>query len=258
MKRIIAGIAGLLCLAFFIPASAQSHQPLIIDNAKILTPEQYKELNFILNGYYNAQTVEFVFFSTKSLGGKPIETYAKQIVSNFGIGTQGINSGLLFFIALEEQKVRLEIGHGLEWQITDVQKKRILDMAKGNLRDGNFFEAARIAFIESYELIKNVPWSVGYESFKELGYSLKTSMNNIISFQGSAVTKNLLHSRTAPNQFGDRYFINVQGDNGKTARLYYSINMIPLVERILNSPQTKIYARVTRTGPVRLDLLGID
>ena len=80
--------------------SIQSHQPLIIDNAKILSPEEYESLNFILNGYYNAKTVEFVFFSTKSLGGKTVDAYSQQIISNFGIGRHGINNGLLFFVAI--------------------------------------------------------------------------------------------------------------------------------------------------------------
>jgi hypothetical protein len=133
-----------------------------------------------------------------------------------------------------------------------------LNEARVFFKEGNFFDGAKHTFIQSYELIKDVPWQVGYESFKELGYSLENSMNNIISFQGSPVTKNLLHSKSLKEQFSDRYFITVKGENGKTARLYYSINMVPLVDQILQNSQTKIYARVTRTGPVRLDLLGIN
>ena len=258
MKGITALFIGIFLTLSCPLLFAQSHQPFIIDNAKILTPEEYKELNFMLNGYYNEHNVEFVFFSTKTLGGKSIENYSQQIIENFGIGTQGVNSGLLFFIALEEKKVSIEIGHGLEWQITEAAKSKILNDAKGFLRDGDFFGASRLTFIESYELIKNIPWKVGYESFKELGHSLKTSMNNIISFDGTSVTKQFLHSKNETAQFGDRYFITVQGENGKNARLYYSIYMVPLIEQILASPKIKIYARITRTGPVRLDLLGLD
>ena len=53
----------------------------------------------------------------------PMETYDGATV--VGIGKEGKDNGVLVLIAIEEQQWRIEIGYGLEGEITDIESNRI-------------------------------------------------------------------------------------------------------------------------------------
>ena len=58
-------------------------------------------------------------FTTKSLQGYPIEDFGYQLGRAWGIGQKGTNNGVVLIVAPTEHKVRIEVGRGLEPQLTD-------------------------------------------------------------------------------------------------------------------------------------------
>ena len=68
-----------------------------------------------------------------------LETFAG---SQIGIGKPGKDNGVLVLIAVEEQQWRIEVGYGLEGDITDVKSNRIAqDYLVPELKIGNYGEA---------------------------------------------------------------------------------------------------------------------
>lgn len=58
-----------------------------------------------------------------------------------GIGKAGKDNGILILLALEEQQWRIEVGYGLEGDITDVESNRIAqDYLVPNFQNGNYGE----------------------------------------------------------------------------------------------------------------------
>ncbi|MBI4724364.1 MAG: TPM domain-containing protein, partial [Rhodomicrobium sp.] len=57
---------------------------------------------------------------TNSLQGYPIEDFGYQLGRAWGIGQKGTNNGVLLIVAPTERKVRIEVGRGLEPQLTDL------------------------------------------------------------------------------------------------------------------------------------------
>ena len=50
---------------------------------------------------------------------EPIESYAIRVAEAWKIGRKGRDDGLLFLVAKDDRKLRLEVGYGLEGMIPD-------------------------------------------------------------------------------------------------------------------------------------------
>ena len=69
----------------------------------------------------------------------PLETYDGDIV--VGIGKEGKDNGVLILLAIKEQQWRIEVGYGLEGDITDIETNRIAqDYLVPQLSQGNYGE----------------------------------------------------------------------------------------------------------------------
>jgi uncharacterized protein len=68
-----------------------------------------------------------VIFPT--LGGEPLEDFTVRCAERWKVGRKGIDDGVIFFAFLQERKMRLEVGYGLEGKIPDAIARRILDNA---------------------------------------------------------------------------------------------------------------------------------
>jgi len=61
-----------------------------------------------------------------SLGDETIETYAVKLFEEWEMGDKELDNGVLFLIAPNERKVRIEVGYGLEDKLTDAESNNII------------------------------------------------------------------------------------------------------------------------------------
>jgi len=135
MRRwiIIAGIIGLVWglgpTASFSAPALDSIQPQgrVNDFAGILIPAQRADLEMILATCAAQDQADVVVVTVPSLEGGEINDSAERLFNRWGIGRKGQDRGLLFLLALEERKVRMEVGYGLEPILTDAVVGRLLD-----------------------------------------------------------------------------------------------------------------------------------
>lgn len=57
---------------------------------------------------------------------EPIEAYSIRVAEAWKIGRKGQDNGVLFLIAKDDRKLRLEVGYGLEGVLTDATSNRII------------------------------------------------------------------------------------------------------------------------------------
>ena len=69
------------------------------------------------------QMAVLVIPSTKP---EPIEAYSIRVAEAWKIGRKGQDNGVLFLIAKDDRKLRLEVGYGLEGVLTDATSRRII------------------------------------------------------------------------------------------------------------------------------------
>ena len=70
--------------------------------------------------------VQLVVASVTSLGGQEIEPFANALFRAWKLGDSKKNNGVLFLIAPNEHRVRIEVGYGLEGTLTDAASKIII------------------------------------------------------------------------------------------------------------------------------------
>jgi uncharacterized protein len=115
-------LALLCCLAG--PTLAQPKFPAlsgrIVDEARILSTQDRVELEALLKELEGKSSDQIVIYTAKSLQGYEIEDFGYQLGRFWKIGQAGINNGILLIVAPNEKKVRIEVGRGLEGQMTDL------------------------------------------------------------------------------------------------------------------------------------------
>ena len=128
-----AGWALLILLAIIASpalASEPNFPPLtgrVVDDAGVLDTWTQSELTDMLSAHEGATGEQVVVVTLDSLQGYTIEDYGYQLGRHWGIGQKGKNNGVLLIVAPKEHKVRIEVGYGLEGELTDAISRRIID-----------------------------------------------------------------------------------------------------------------------------------
>lgn len=83
-----------------------------------------------------AQVAVLVVATTKP---EAIEEYALRAAEAWRLGRKGVDDGLLFLVAKDDRRMRIEVGRGLEGAIPDAIAKRIIaDVVTPQFRAGDF------------------------------------------------------------------------------------------------------------------------
>lgn len=127
------------------PAAAREVPPLrgrVTDEAGVLSAGQARRIEQRLAAYEQATGRQFAVLTVQSLEGDPIEDFSIRVVEAWKLGRAGQDDGLLLLVAVEDRKVRIEVGYGLEGEVTDLVSARIIhDVMRPHLRSGLYGEA---------------------------------------------------------------------------------------------------------------------
>jgi len=86
-----------------------------------------------------ATGVQMVVAVFKSLEGESLEDYSIRLAQQWRIGQKGLDNGLILLVFLQERKVRVEVGYGLEPTITDVVASQIIrESIAPRFREGRY------------------------------------------------------------------------------------------------------------------------
>jgi uncharacterized protein len=127
-------LAIVWCLA--LPKAATAAEPKfptltgrIVDEANLLSADDKRALEQELVALEQKSTDQLVVYTTRSLQGYPIEDFGNRLGRHWQIGQQGKNNGVILIVAPSDRKVRIEVGRGLEPQLTDLMTKLIVENA---------------------------------------------------------------------------------------------------------------------------------
>jgi uncharacterized protein len=98
----------------------------VVDEVGLLSEPQRQALESMLRTLHQSRKVQMAILIPKSLQDTDIESYSMAVAEKWKLGTKGQDQGLLLVIAPNERKMRLEVGGGLEGDITDVYSKHLL------------------------------------------------------------------------------------------------------------------------------------
>jgi uncharacterized protein len=145
------GLLTAFCLLITCPLSGQEAQypqytGYVNDFAGLLSPEVEARLNGIIGELERKTTAQVAVVTVESTGDEPIEQYAVKLFKKWGIGQKGKDNGVLILVAAKDQKIRIEVGYGLEGAIPDavafaIYKKIMVP----HFRSGDFDKGVSLA-----------------------------------------------------------------------------------------------------------------
>lgn len=98
------------------------------DYANILKPDVKGRIISLGDELYKKSKAEIVVVTMESLPeNTDIETYANGLFRSWGIGNKELNNGILFLVSVNDRKMRIEVGYGLEGAVPDAVAGRISD-----------------------------------------------------------------------------------------------------------------------------------
>lgn len=94
------------------------------DFAGVMTPEQRTALHDRLIQLKKKYTVETAIVTVETVGDRGIDDYALRLGREWGVGGKS-NNGLVILTAINDRKWRIEIGYGLEGDLTDASSSNL-------------------------------------------------------------------------------------------------------------------------------------
>ncbi|MDQ4141970.1 MAG: TPM domain-containing protein [Bacteroidota bacterium] len=114
---------------------------LVNDMAGILSPDEVQALEQKLVNYNDTTSTQIAVVTVKSIGPYEIADFAYRLAESWGIGQKGKNNGILILTAVNERKVNISTGYGMEALLPDALAKRITEYTlKPNYRNGNYYQ----------------------------------------------------------------------------------------------------------------------
>lgn len=96
------------------------------DEAKILSQETVDHLEKQLIAYEDSTSNQIAVLTMGTLGDTPLEEYALKVAEKWKLGDESNDNGVLLLIAVDDHKMRIEVGYGLEGVLTDAVSARII------------------------------------------------------------------------------------------------------------------------------------
>ena len=132
MKRVIAVLGLALAVAATPACAKQASEPQrdsisrVMDQAELLDPATEHALTMKSEALEKATSDQLVVVTLPSLEGQTIEAAGLSLGRRWGVGQEDLDNGVLLLVAPNEQKVRIEVGYGLEALLTDERAGAII------------------------------------------------------------------------------------------------------------------------------------
>lgn len=153
---------------------------LVNDAAGVLTPEQVATLEHKLVALDDSTSNQIAVVLIKTLDDVAIEEYAVKLFNEWGIGNKKTKNGVLIIAAIDDRKMWIEVGSGLEGAIPDVlaatiyRNEMVPEFKKQNYYQGidNAINALTKAAVGEYKVPTN----------RSIGTKGNTSGRSIFTF----------------------------------------------------------------------------
>jgi uncharacterized protein len=133
-RRQTARAVSLLCVTLSLVAAAARAAVVevpylsgrVVDTAEVLSADANARISERLKAHEANSGNQVVVLTLPSLAGESIEDFAERVFQAWRLGQAGKDNGVLIAIAVEDRRLRIEVGYGLEGTLTDLAAGRII------------------------------------------------------------------------------------------------------------------------------------
>lgn len=128
VRKFLSALVLLVAAAGLLAApTLPNHDGLITDRAGVLNRSDIPQLESKARAYHQQTGSEIAVLIVPTIGDQSLEDYAHDVFKAWGIGQKDKDNGVLFLVAIQERKARIEVGYGLEAQLTDLESGRLVN-----------------------------------------------------------------------------------------------------------------------------------
>ncbi|MBN1158565.1 MAG: TPM domain-containing protein [Bacteroidales bacterium] len=114
---------------------------LVNDYTGLLTEQQQIELNNKLLKFNNETSTQIYVVTYDDLQGYDVDDYGVRLASEWGIGQEGKDNGILILVSPANRVLTIQTGYGLEGAVPDVIAKRLIEhVITPGFREENYYE----------------------------------------------------------------------------------------------------------------------
>lgn len=144
--RLLAGAAASFLLAFAaLAADVTDPIPVpkltgrVVDLTGTLARPEREALEARLQAFEQSKGSQVAVLLVPSIGPETIEEFATRVTDEWKLGRAGVDDGVLFVIAKQDRRMRIQTGRGVQGVLTDAVSKRIVaDRVSPRFRAGDF------------------------------------------------------------------------------------------------------------------------
>jgi uncharacterized protein len=110
----------------------------VTDTAGALSGATRASVENELHAYETATGHQVIVWIGQTTGDVPLETWTDETADHWKIGRRGHDDGAVLFLFMQDHKIRIDVGYGLESALTDADSYRIIsDVIRPRMRSGN-------------------------------------------------------------------------------------------------------------------------
>lgn len=99
---------------------------LVNDLAQVMSADEEAELEEKLVNYDKTTSTQVTVITITSIGSYDVAEYAIELGNRWGVGRKDKNNGVVLLAAMNERKINITVGYGLEGALTDALSGRII------------------------------------------------------------------------------------------------------------------------------------
>lgn len=139
------------------------------DYAGVLSPEGKNAVNALCAKMKNEGTADYAVLIVKNIENGDIKGFAQAVFDKWKIGEKGKDNGLLMVVSVEDKKIRIQTGYGLEGVLPDGLVGGIIDSEiLPGFKAGNYDEGVYRGSVALYKKL-NPAGVIGKEAKKRRG-----------------------------------------------------------------------------------------
>jgi uncharacterized protein len=121
----------------------------VLDQAGLLQGAEVQQLEQKLRGYADTTSTQFAVVLVPTTGGSDPYDYAMAIGKSWGVGQKDKNNGVVILISMDNRKIRIVTGRGIEDVLPDATCKRIINrILKPYFKRGDYYNGLDVATSE--------------------------------------------------------------------------------------------------------------
>lgn len=134
----------------------------ITDNAEMISTGAAGRIGALLQDHETRTGNQVAVLTIPTLAGESVEEFALEVFNTWKLGKKGRDNGVLVLIAPGERRLRIEVGYGLEGDLTDLEAGRIIrniitPRFKANDFDGGIEQGVRAILAQLEGTAEAVP-----------------------------------------------------------------------------------------------------